>query len=157
MGCGRPQYHLLWNTYHRSTGCPKKITFKLIFEFLILGEVFLGVENNSKNFGNKKILGCLAKFWVNGHCLSEKCRNFGVFMSFWPCQEWKTFSKCHKSQYFCICTYKYQIFWLFKWFLHFLNWQTYKNSRKMEDFEQNKVHLLKILLNNLIFFCSQSS
>ena len=102
--------------------------------------------------GTKKILGCLAKFWVNGHCLSEKCRNFGVFMSFWPCQEWKTFSKCHKSQYFCICTYKYQIFWLFKWFLHFLNWQTYKNSRKMEDFEQNKVHLLKILLNNLIFF-----
>ena len=102
--------------------------------------------------GTKKILGCLAKFWVNGHCLSEKCRNFGVFMSFWPCQEWKTFSKCHKSQYFCICTYKYQIFWLFKWFLHFLNWQTYKNSRKMEDFEQNKVHLLKILLNNPIFF-----
>ena len=33
-----------------------------------------------------------------------------------------------------------------------LNWQTYKNSRKMEDFEQNKVHLLKILLNNLTFF-----
>ena len=28
--------------------------------------------------GTKKILGCLAKFWVNGHCLSEKCRNFGV-------------------------------------------------------------------------------
>ena len=76
--------------------------------------------------GTKRILGYLAKFWVNGHCLSEKCRNFGVFMSFWPCQEWKTFSKCHKSQYFCICTYKYQIFWLFKWFLHF---QSQSDSR----------------------------
>ena len=32
-----------------------------------------------------------------------------------------------------------------------------KKSREMEDFKQNKVHLLKILLDNLIFFCSQSS
>ena len=39
----------------------------------------------------KKMLSYLGKFWVNGHCLSEKCRNFGVFMSLWPCQEWKTF------------------------------------------------------------------
>ena len=31
--------------------------------------------------GTKKMLGCLAKFWVNGHCLSEKCRFFGVIMS----------------------------------------------------------------------------
>ena len=31
--------------------------------------------------GTKKILGCLAKFWVYRHCLSEKCRIFGVFMS----------------------------------------------------------------------------
>ena len=36
-------------------GVPKKIIFKLIFEFLILVGVFLGVKNNSKNFGNKKI------------------------------------------------------------------------------------------------------
>ena len=35
-------------------GVPKKIIFKVIFEFLSLGEVFLGVKNNSKNFGNKK-------------------------------------------------------------------------------------------------------
>ena len=46
------------------------------FEFLTLGGVFLEVKNNYK-----KILGCLAKFLVNGHCLSEKCRIFGVFMS----------------------------------------------------------------------------
>ena len=28
--------------------------FELIFEFLTLGSVFLGVKNNSKNFGTKK-------------------------------------------------------------------------------------------------------
>ena len=36
-------------------GLSSAITFKLIFEFLSLGVVFLGVKNNSKNFGNKKI------------------------------------------------------------------------------------------------------
>ena len=43
-----------------TTGCPKK--FKLIFEFFTLERLFLGVKDNSKNFENKKILGCLAKF-----------------------------------------------------------------------------------------------
>ena len=42
-------------------GVPKKIWFKPIFEFLTLGGVFLGVKNNSKNFGNKKKLGCLGR------------------------------------------------------------------------------------------------
>ena len=47
-----------------------------------MGRVFLGVKNNSKNFGNKKnIRLLLAKFSVNRHCFSEKCRIFGVFMS----------------------------------------------------------------------------
>ena len=36
-------------------GVPKKMWFKLIFEFLTMGRVFLGVKNNSKNFGNKKL------------------------------------------------------------------------------------------------------
>ena len=138
-------------------GVPKKMLLLSSFEFLTLGGVFLGVKNNSKNFGNKKNIRLFSKILSKWTLFIRKMQKFWCFMSFWPCQEWKTFSKCHKSQYFCICTYKYQIFWLFKWFLHFLNWQTYKNSRKMEDFEQNKVHLLKILLNNLIFFCSQSS
>ena len=35
-------------------GVPKKMWFKPIFEFLTLGGVFLGVKNNSKNFGTKK-------------------------------------------------------------------------------------------------------
>ena len=40
----------------------KKIWYKPILEFLTSGGVFLGVKKNSKNFGNKKIEGCLAKF-----------------------------------------------------------------------------------------------
>ena len=43
-------------------GVPKKMVIWKGFEFLTLGGVFLGVKNNSKNFGNKKILGCSAKF-----------------------------------------------------------------------------------------------
>ena len=53
----------------RVQGVPKKI-----FEFLSMGGVFLGAKNNSKNFEDKKIIGCLEKFWVNGPCLSEKDR-----------------------------------------------------------------------------------
>ena len=37
-----------------TTGCPKKMVIRKGFEFLTLGGVFLGVKNNSKNFGNKK-------------------------------------------------------------------------------------------------------
>ena len=34
-----------------NTGCPpKKIIFKLFFEFLSLGGVFLGLKNNSKKY-----------------------------------------------------------------------------------------------------------
>ena len=40
--------------YYTLQGVSKKIIFKLIFEFLSLGGLFLGVKNNSKNFGNKK-------------------------------------------------------------------------------------------------------
>ena len=38
-----------------TTGCPKKIGILSSFVFLGLGGVFLGVKNNSKKFGNKKI------------------------------------------------------------------------------------------------------
>ena len=39
----------------RCTGCPKKMPFKSIVEFKTLGGVFLGVKNNSENFGEKNI------------------------------------------------------------------------------------------------------
>ena len=43
-------------------GVPKKIGILSSFEFFDLGGVFLGVKNNSKNFGTKKKYGCFAKF-----------------------------------------------------------------------------------------------
>ena len=36
-------------------GVPKKMLLLSSFEFLTLGGVFIGVTNNSKNFGNKKM------------------------------------------------------------------------------------------------------
>ena len=44
-------------------GVPKKVSVKPIFEFQTLGGVFLGVKNNSKNFGNKKNSRLLSKIW----------------------------------------------------------------------------------------------
>ena len=41
--------------YHKLQGVPKKNGILSSFEFLYLGGVFLGVKNNSENFGNKKI------------------------------------------------------------------------------------------------------
>ena len=41
-------------TWGLSTGCPKKMSVKPNLEFQTLGGVFLGVKNNSKNFGNKQ-------------------------------------------------------------------------------------------------------
>ena len=42
-------------------GVPKKIGILSSSDFLGLGGVFLGVKNNSKNFGNKKNIGLLCK------------------------------------------------------------------------------------------------
>ena len=42
-------------------GVPKKIGILSSFEFLYLGGVFLGVKNNSENFGNKKYIGFYRK------------------------------------------------------------------------------------------------
>ena len=44
-----------------ATGCPKKMSLLLGFEFLTLGGVFLGVKKNSKNFGNNKNIGLFSK------------------------------------------------------------------------------------------------
>ena len=42
--------------------------------------------------GTKKLVGCLAKFLLNGHYLLEKLRKFCNFMTLWPCLEWNIFS-----------------------------------------------------------------
>ena len=55
------QYYLKGEYVWCIQGVPKKIIFKLIFEFLSLGGVFLGVKNNSKNFGSQKLLDGLGR------------------------------------------------------------------------------------------------
>ena len=52
----------------KPTGCPKKMVILSGFEFLTLGGVFLGVENNSKNSGNKKDIWLFSK--ILSKCLS---------------------------------------------------------------------------------------
>ena len=60
-------------------GVPKKIVpFVRLWVFDLRMGV-LGVKNDSKNFGNKKTLGYLAKFWVNGPCFVQ---NLPIFMNF---------------------------------------------------------------------------
>ena len=49
----------IWDIAKNVQGVPKIVSVKPIFEFQTLGGVLLGVKNNSKNFGNKKIVGCL--------------------------------------------------------------------------------------------------
>ena len=44
-----------WHKITIIQGVPKKMVIRKGFELLTLGGVFLGVKNNSKNFGNKKI------------------------------------------------------------------------------------------------------
>ena len=60
-------------------GVPKRMLLLSGFEFLTFGGVFLGVKNNPKNFGNQKILGCLAKIWIKGHSLIQ---NLPIFFNF---------------------------------------------------------------------------
>ena len=48
----------VWQSYRVSQ---KKMGLLSSFEFLGLGGVFLGVKNNSKNFGNKKNIGLYSK------------------------------------------------------------------------------------------------
>ena len=57
-------------------GVPKKIWFKPIFEFLTLEGVFLGVKNNSKNFGNKKNIGLFSKILSKWTLFYWKSYNF---------------------------------------------------------------------------------
>ena len=48
-------------TISKTTGCPKKMHLLSSFEFLTLEAVFLGVKNNSNNFGNKKNITLFSK------------------------------------------------------------------------------------------------
>ena len=45
-------------------GVPKKVSVKPNLELQNLGGVFLGVKNNSKNFGNQKISRLFSKIFI---------------------------------------------------------------------------------------------
>ena len=60
-------------------GVPKKMWFKLIFEFLTMGRVFLGVKNDFNNFGNKKIIRLLSKILSKLTLFIRKMQKFWCF------------------------------------------------------------------------------
>ena len=66
-------------------GVPKKIGILSSFDFLGLGGVFLGVKNNSKNFGNKKNIGLFSKIlskWTLFYSKSSDLFNLYDFVHF---------------------------------------------------------------------------
>ena len=77
----------LWCYALELTGCPKKMLLLSSFEFLTLGRVFLGVKNNSKNFGNKKNIILLSKILSKLTLFIRKMQKVWWFcqvFSFWP-------------------------------------------------------------------------
>ena len=65
--------------YHFYRVSQKKMWFKPIYEFLTLEGVFLGVKNNSKNFGNKKNIGLFSKILSKWTLLCSQSSNFLEF------------------------------------------------------------------------------
>ena len=68
-------YHLWVNLQ----GVPKKMVIRKGFEFLTLGGVFLGVKNNSKNFGNKKNIRLFSKILSKWTLFIRKMQKFWCF------------------------------------------------------------------------------
>ena len=69
-----------WFSGAITTGCPKKkIGILSSFEFLYLGGVFLGVKNNSKNFGNKKYIRFFSKIFSKWILFPSISSNFLEF------------------------------------------------------------------------------
>ena len=60
-------------------GVLEKIFLLSGFEFLTLGGVFLGVKNNSKNFGNKKNIGLFSKILSRRALFYSKSSNLLQF------------------------------------------------------------------------------
>ena len=60
-------------------GVPKKMVIQKGFEFLTLRRVFLGVKNNSKNSGNKKIIRLLSKILSKLTLFIRKMHKFWCF------------------------------------------------------------------------------
>ena len=83
----------VWNIQ----GVPKKIGLLSSFEFLGLGGVFLGVKNNSKNFGNKKNIGLFSKILRKWTLFVRKIQKILCFYEFMAKFRMENFFKWHKS------------------------------------------------------------
>ena len=88
-------------------GVPKKIGLLSSFEFLGLGGEFLGVKNNSKNFGNKKNMGLFSKIlskWTLFYSKSSDLFNLSDFVHF---KVSKNHSRTYNICYLYTCMHKY--------------------------------------------------
>ena len=84
------QYHFILSTCAwQYTGCPKKNYLSAHFWVLSSGGVFLGVKNNSKNFGNRKNIRLLSKILSKWTLFYSKYSNFLAFLWLWQFQNVK--------------------------------------------------------------------
>ena len=83
-------------------GVPKKIGILSSFEFLGLGGVFLGVKNNSKNFGNKKNIGLYSKILSKWALFIRKKQKILPFYEFMAMLRMENIFRYYKSKYLCI-------------------------------------------------------
>ena len=58
---------------HKPTGCPKKMRVLSTYDFHLGRGIFRG------KLWEQRMLGCLAKFWVNGPCFVQ---NLPIFLNF---------------------------------------------------------------------------
>ena len=88
---------LLDTSYYRVS--QKKIGLLSSFEFLGLGGVFLGVKNNSKNFGNKKNIGLFSKILSKWAFFIRKMQKILQFYEFIAVLRMENIFRCYKNQY----------------------------------------------------------
>ena len=101
--------------------------------------------------GTKKILGCLAKFWVNGPCFIE---NLTIFLSFYDLVNFKKSKiiwKVKTFNFFIFICINMDYYDLWK-ISPFLTWPQTHEHQKFCIFLINNINLLKILPNNRILF-----
>ena len=99
---GSKDWNQIWTFDHYSNnllqGVPKRVGLLSSFEFLGLRGVFLGVKNNSKNFGNKKniifvtFIFCPRVLRIIFRCGSIS--STGAWLSFTQGQSSKKFKSC---------------------------------------------------------------
>ena len=90
-------------------GVPKKISLQLLFKFLSMGGVFLGVKNNSLSFENKKNYRLLSKILSKWTLFVRKRQKIMGFQEIMALLKKRNSLKCHNSLHFCVCKYEYQI------------------------------------------------